>query len=631
MSLVMTHVSARRIFQSGDFRLTDAETGKLVDAWAQKEIVVQRLGWTALVGFCGVATTGSRPVPDWIAARLRELPHDASFEEFIKALSWAERWLKNIPARFRALTFSVGAFVALKPTFVLISNFEALGRPPRRMPRELPAKLEVTRYRPTKDQLFLSGRPDAVTPRERLLLLGTFRKKPLPEHGYAALAKINRRAATRDGTIGAPCFTAHVTVLGESGGLVHDWPADLEYIPEFADVHGWFVPRIRRGTDEHGRPTPIQLKSMAGVMSVDSDEYFRIALEEKPDDPTVLSNFGNWLMKKGETAEADQALRRAIALNDTFASAHGNLGVLLEGPLNDPDSAEPEYRRALELEPESAIHNVNLAGFLWKRRGEIDAADELLRRALEIQRDAFTLGRRALFLHEALHDPEAATELYEEALAIAPNDSWVNANYGSLLWQTQGDAETARRHFERATANEYVTPDILCLRAGFEIEAGSIPEALKLHELALRKQPRDANTIAYLAATRSLAGADEQLVERGYRAALELDPRQPVAALNLAQLLLLRGDEALRDEAKQLLATVTTHPGTANEHQLEALFYGFAHQLQGYEQAPDEIHRLVGCGVRISHWDFQRDVTTARVRQHPQADVVTELAKRISS
>lgn len=208
MTLIITHVSQRRIFQSGDFRLTDARNGQQIDYWAQKQIIVQRFGWTALVGFCGVAHTGREYVPEWIVEQLRATSPDAGFEDFVMRLRSAEDWLARATPRFRAITFSVGAFVDLKPTFVLISNFEAIGRPPRPLPRTWPATLEVTRFRPKKEQLFLSGRPAAVLPEERRQLLGTFRKVPPPEDGYAALAEINRRASARD-TRWAPPVLRH--------------------------------------------------------------------------------------------------------------------------------------------------------------------------------------------------------------------------------------------------------------------------------------------------------------------------------------------------------------------------------------------------------------------------------------
>jgi tetratricopeptide (TPR) repeat protein len=390
MTLIITHVSQRRIFQSGDFRLTDARTGQQIDYWAQKQIIVQRSGWTALVGFCGIAHTGREYVPEWIVQQLRATPQDAAFEDFLLRLRSAEDWLARAIPRFRAITFSVGAFVDFKPVFVLMSNFEAIGRPPGPLPRTLPATLEVTRFRPRKEQLFLSGRPDAVLAEERRRLLGTFRKVPPLEAGYAALADLNRHASTRDGTVGPACFTAHVTVLGDQGGSVHEWPADREYLPAFVDVQGMILPRLR-AVDEHGRPKPLQITGTSGAMFVPSAEYFRVALEEKPTDPSILSNYGNCLKDRGELDRAEEAYRKAIVSDDGFASAHGNLAILLD-ECGDVDAAEQEHRRAVELDSNSPIWAANLAFFLWRRRGERATGDTLLKEALGRRRDAFSLG-----------------------------------------------------------------------------------------------------------------------------------------------------------------------------------------------------------------------------------------------
>jgi hypothetical protein len=194
VTLIMTHLTGRRIYQSGDFRLTDRRTGQVFDYRAQKQIIVQRLGWTALAGFCGVAHTAREPVPEWIVRQLRLIPLDAPFDQFLRRLKTAGYWLAGIDPRFRAISFSVGAFVNLKPTFVLLSNFEAIRRPPQAPQREYSSRLEVSRFTPRGDQLLLSGRPNAVSRDDRRWLLRTL-PSATPEEGYAALAEVNRRAS----------------------------------------------------------------------------------------------------------------------------------------------------------------------------------------------------------------------------------------------------------------------------------------------------------------------------------------------------------------------------------------------------------------------------------------------------
>ncbi len=394
-------------------------------------------------------------------------------------------------------------------------------------------------------------------------------------------------------------------------------------MPAFVDVHGMFLPRLLRDTDEHGRPQALQLTGISGVMTSSSAEYFRIALEEKPSDPSILSNYGNWLKERGDLTGGEVAYRRAIESNDGFASAHGNLAILLDDR-GDLDAAEGEYRRAVELEPQSFIHTINLGLFLWRRRDVIEEAERLLQEAVGQQRDAFTLGRLAWFTERGVGDHDAAAALYAEALAISPEDRWLNGRFASFLWRVRGDVAAARRHFDQAVVQDEPDHEALLEYAQLEHQTGSRAAAVDLSRRATRMRPRDPNSLVMLAAVRSTSGAEEDGVERMYREALEWQPDHPVAAINLAQLLLLRGDAD--DEARSLLVAAADYIGTTKELRMELLFYGFAHRLSGFENAPEEIRSLVMQGVRVVGWDLSRDVAAAARRRHPCADAVAELA-----
>lgn len=617
----MTHIARRRIFQSGDFRLTDRRTGEIIDYKAQKQIIVQRFRWTALVGFCGIAHTGREYVPEWIVRQLRATPQDGSFDDFLRRLSSAEWWLAGVNPRYRAITFSIGGFVDFRPTFVLVSNFEAIGRSPRPPLREYPAALEVSRLRPGKNQLFVSGRPDAVSRDERRWLLRALRDLA-PDQSYAALAEVNRRASVRDDAVGAACFTSHATLLGELGGVVHEWPDDEEYLPAFVDVNGIVLPRLRPEIDETGQPKAIQLRGISGAAFSQSAEYFRVALEEKPTDPSTLSNYGNWLKNRGQLDEAEGAYRSAIASDEDFASAHGNLAILLDEK-GDIDAAEEEYRRAVELDSTSTIYAVNLAFFLWRRRGDRTGAETLLRKALEHQRDAFTVGRYALFNDLAFDDhQDAARQLYEEALRLAPQDPWINGRFADFL-RRSGETDAARKHFEFATAGEHPDVDALGSYADLHLREGSFESAAHLLRRVLRLRRRDPTAVAALAATRTLLGAADADVEPMYRQALEWQPDQPLAALNLAQILFRRDRD---DEEARRLLLVADHAHLTPEMRLELLFYGLAYNIEGFEDAVAEIRTLLDAGVHVTAWDLSHEVEAARMRGHRHADLLARVA-----
>lgn len=136
-----------------------------------------------------------------------------------------------------------------------------------------------------------------------------------------------------------------------------------------------------------------------------------------PRAPAVYSsNLAEMCRQKGLLAEAEEAGRRAVAMDPSQAQAWNNLGIVLQeaGKFDESraclervvelmpewpeawnnlantcrrqgrfDLAEPHYRRALQLNPEYAEAHSNLA-FLLSSQGKADEAAEHANRAIEI-------------------------------------------------------------------------------------------------------------------------------------------------------------------------------------------------------------------------------------------------------
>ena len=87
----------------------------------------------------------------------------------------------------------------------------------------------------------------------------------------------------------------------------------------------------------------------------------------------------------GKPAEATGAFRRVIEISADDASAHYNLGVVLQEQ-EHYDEGVAAYRRAIELKPDYAEAHNNLGSSL-ARMGQVDEAVSAFRRALEIRPD----------------------------------------------------------------------------------------------------------------------------------------------------------------------------------------------------------------------------------------------------
>ena len=83
-------------------------------------------------------------------------------------------------------------------------------------------------------------------------------------------------------------------------------------------------------------------------------EAFRKAIELDDSYAEAYLNLGLLLADDGQNEEAERLLRTATRLNPNSHKAHGRLGILLQ-ELGRYSEAEAELRRAIEIDPTDAI------------------------------------------------------------------------------------------------------------------------------------------------------------------------------------------------------------------------------------------------------------------------------------
>ncbi len=118
--------------------------------------------------------------------------------------------------------------------------------------------------------------------------------------------------------------------------------------------------------------------------AAEADARFRRALSLAPS-ALAWTGLGRLLRRKGLTAEAEQCLRSALALDENGAEALSELGfALLE--MGKWDEARATARKALERAPDSAEAHRLLGGVL-RESGDLKDAEACYRRCLELDRD----------------------------------------------------------------------------------------------------------------------------------------------------------------------------------------------------------------------------------------------------
>jgi tetratricopeptide (TPR) repeat protein len=151
--------------------------------------------------------------------------------------------------------------------------------------------------------------------------------------------------------------------------------------------------------------------------------------------------------------EAEQAYRRAIKIDVSFAHPWNGLGNLLADHLARYDEAEQAYRRAIEIDPSYAYPWNGLGNLLMNHLARYDEAEQAYRRAIEIDPEyAYPWNGLGNLLADHLARYDDAEQAYRCAIEIDPKHPGSYNGLAWLLYQKDRDLPEALRLAEQAVA-----------------------------------------------------------------------------------------------------------------------------------------------------------------------------------
>jgi tetratricopeptide (TPR) repeat protein len=241
-------------------------------------------------------------------------------------------------------------------------------------------------------------------------------------------------------------------------------------------------------------------------------------------------NFGIVLSEAGDTDQAIDHYRQAVALRPDYAEAHYNLGRLLveQGRLDD---AIAHYQKAVDINPADPETQNNLGATLFGI-GRVDDAIVHYQRALEIRPDYAEASCNLANALISKGDFDGAIARYRVCVAAIPDQAEAQYNLASAL-----------------------------------LRKGRIDEAIAHYQTVLQLHPESADAHSNLGSALLAEGRAREAVAE-YTKALEIYPENIAALSNLAWLLATSADPSLRDgsEAVRLAERADSASSRSDNH-----------------------------------------------------------------
>ena len=214
-----------------------------------------------------------------------------------------------------------------------------------------------------------------------------------------------------------------------------------------------------------------------------AEDFFRKAIDIRPDDAAFHFNYGFMLQSLSRFEEALASYRQALAIKPDYFEAHSNSGVIFR-ELRRYTDAITSYQRALAIKPNSPQTHNHMGAVLFdlKRFQEALTAYE---KAIQLKTGYF----EALFnqgaVFTALKEYEKAFESYEKAMDIKPDCEWLRGLWLHLRMQISEwrDFESIIQEFEKKLRNNSSASTPFHVLAALDDAALQLASARRLTEM----------------------------------------------------------------------------------------------------------------------------------------------------
>lgn len=283
----------------------------------------------------------------------------------------------------------------------------------------------------------------------------------------------------------------------------HSWSPNGKWLAFTSKTNGPYTQLFLTHVDENGETTPpVLLEHFSDPdRAVNIPEFVNASpdairtMREKFIDDVSFERAGTEFRKAKDYVGAERQYRRALELNPNNASAHLNLGFVLDAT-GRPEEALASYTEALRLDPSMPEAHFNYAGTMLAM-GRLDEAIREYRETIRLDphfANAYANLGAAL---EKKGETDEALALCEEAVRVDPDSSELRSNLGLMLAR-MGRIEDALAHLSAAVSNE---PENVPAHMNLGLllaQQGIFVEAAEHYAAALALEPANAGAHGHM-------------------------------------------------------------------------------------------------------------------------------------
>ena len=223
-----------------------------------------------------------------------------------------------------------------------------------------------------------------------------------------------------------------------------------------------------------------------------------------PDSADIHHELGDWHAGRGETPQAIEEYRKALAINPNHQAVHVNLGVAYDA-LGQQDLALEQYQMALKINPTvSKVHNN--VGNIYYKKGMYDRAVQSYGQAIRLNPNYPQPYNNLAMAYLQLGQATNAETTLQRALSMAPEDVGLVMNL--VLVYLNEDRETdARKLTDRLAAQGADVSSAHSMFGDYLARKGRTDDAIREYRGILKSKANDPGVFLRLGELYESTGA----------------------------------------------------------------------------------------------------------------------------